>query len=118
MPEKPWGAAGEGGVKAEARLGEILLVFTSLGMASFGGGLPGWMHREVVVRRGWMTDEAFLAGVALGQVLPGPNSINLALYIGQHCVACRERGWPSSAYWGRPSCSSSGWPWPIAGAPA
>ncbi|GGC48107.1 hypothetical protein GCM10011504_28180 [Siccirubricoccus deserti] len=83
MPEKPWGAAGEGGVKAEARLGEILLVFTSLGMASFGGGLPGWMHREVVVRRGWMTDEAFLAGVALGQVLPGPNSINLALYIGQ-----------------------------------
>jgi chromate transporter len=71
------------GVKAEARLGEILLVFTSLGMASFGGGLPGWMHREVVVKRGWMSDEAFLTGVALGQVLPGPNSVNLALYIGQ-----------------------------------
>jgi chromate transporter len=70
-------------VKAEARLGEILLVFTSLGMASFGGGLPGWMHREVVVKRHWMTDEAFLTGVALGQVLPGPNSVNLALYIGQ-----------------------------------
>lgn len=66
-----------------ASLGAILGVFTALGMASFGGGLPGWMHREVVVRRGWMTDETFLAGVALGQVLPGANSVNLALYIGQ-----------------------------------
>ncbi len=66
-----------------APLLSILGVFTALGMASFGGGLPGWMHREVVVKRGWMTDEGFLAGVALGQVLPGANSVNLALYIGQ-----------------------------------
>lgn len=66
-----------------ASLGAILLVFTALGMASFGGGLPGWMHREVVRKRGWMTEESFLAGVALGQVLPGANSLNLALYIGQ-----------------------------------
>jgi chromate transporter len=61
----------------------MLVVFASLGMASFGGGLPGWMHREVVAKRGWMSEEAFLAGIALGQVLPGPNSVNLALYIGQ-----------------------------------
>lgn len=66
-----------------ATLGELLSVFLKLGMASFGGGLPGWMHREVVEKRGWMTEEAFLAGIALGQVLPGPNSVNLALYIGQ-----------------------------------
>jgi chromate transporter len=66
-----------------ASLGAILGVFTTLGMASFGGGLPGWMHREVVQKRGWMTEESFLAGVALGQVLPGANSVNLALYIGQ-----------------------------------
>jgi chromate transporter len=68
---------------ARASLVAILGVFTALGMASFGGGLPGWMHREVVQKRGWMTDESFLAGVALGQVLPGANSVNLALYIGQ-----------------------------------
>lgn len=66
-----------------AGLGEILLVFTSLGMASFGGGLAGWMHREVVEKRRWLSEEGFLAGVALGQVLPGANSVNLALYIGQ-----------------------------------
>jgi chromate transporter len=73
-------------------IGEILGVFTRLGMASFGGGLPGWMHREVVQRRGWMPEESFLAGIALGQVLPGPNSVNLALYIGQQL-----RGAPGAA---------------------
>jgi len=67
----------------EATLGTLFGVFLKLGMASFGGGLPGWMHREVVERRRWMSEEAFLAGIALGQVLPGPNSVNLALYIGQ-----------------------------------
>jgi chromate transporter len=61
-------------------------------MASFGGGLPGWMHREVVLKRNWMSEESFLAGIALGQVLPGPNSVNLALYIGQQL-----RGWAGAA---------------------
>lgn len=75
-----------------ASLGAILAVFAALGMASFGGGLPGWMHREVVRKRRWMTEENFLAGVALGQVLPGANSVNLALYIGQQL-----RGWPGAA---------------------
>ncbi len=70
----------------------MLGVFAALGMASFGGGLPGWMHREVVAKRGWMSEEAFLAGIALGQVLPGPNSVNLALYIGQQL-----RGVPGAA---------------------
>jgi chromate transporter len=76
----------------QARLLDILRVFTSMGLASFGGGLAGWMHREVVERRRWMTEEGFLAGVALGQVLPGPNSVNLALYIGQQL-----RGMPGAA---------------------
>ncbi|SDC35962.1 chromate transporter [Belnapia rosea] len=67
----------------QARLLDILRVFAALGMASFGGGLAGWIHREVVVRRRWLSEEGFLTGVALGQVLPGPNSVNLALYIGQ-----------------------------------
>ncbi|WP_149535412.1 chromate transporter [Siccirubricoccus phaeus] len=76
----------------EAGLGEILRVFVTLGMLSFGGGLSGWIHREVVVKRRWMGDEAFLAGIALCQVLPGPNAVNLALYIGQQL-----RGLPGAA---------------------
>ncbi|MBX9700849.1 MAG: chromate transporter [Acetobacteraceae bacterium] len=83
--------AGPPAAPSRASLPAILGVFTALGMASFGGGLPGWMHREVVQKRGWITEESFLAGVALGQVLPGANSVNLALYIGQQL-----RGWPGA----------------------
>lgn len=78
--------------RPQASLADILLVFAILGLSSFGGGLSGWMHREVVEKRHWMSEETFLAGIALGQVLPGPNSANLALYIGQQL-----RGWPGGA---------------------
>ena len=73
-------------------LGAILGVFLRLGMASFGGGLSGWMHHEVVRKRGWLDEERFMAGLSLCQVLPGPNAVNLALHIGQHL-----RGWPGAA---------------------
>ncbi len=68
--------------RTPATLPALLLVFLQMGMASFGGGLSGWMHREIVERRGWLGEERFLAALALGQVLPGPNSVNLALQIG------------------------------------
>lgn len=55
-----------------------------VGLLSFGGGLSAWMRREVVVMRGWMTDEEFFNGYSLAQILPGVNSTNMAVYIGQH----------------------------------
>ena len=88
-------------------LADILGVFARLGMASFGGGLSGWMHREVVQQRRWLTEEGFLAGVALGQVLPGAEQRQpRALYRPAAARAGRARRWPSSASSGRPSCSS------------
>ena len=67
-------------------------VFFVLGLLSFGGGVSAWMHREVVQVRGWMSDSEFIAGFALAQILPGVNSANLAIYLGQHL-----RGAPGSA---------------------
>ncbi|MCB8820856.1 chromate transporter [Microvirga rosea] len=61
----------------------IFLVFFRIGLFSFGGGLSGWIYREVVTLRGWMSDSDFLSGLALGQVLPGANVTNLSVYIGQ-----------------------------------
>ena len=55
-----------------------------VGLFSFGGGLSAWMRREVVLVRGWMTDEEFFNGYSLAQILPGVNSTNMAVYIGQH----------------------------------
>jgi chromate transporter len=58
-------------------------VFFWIGVYSFGGGLTPWMHREVVEERGWMSREQFLSGYAVAQILPGVNSTNLAIFIGQ-----------------------------------
>jgi chromate transporter len=58
--------------------------FFWVGLFSFGGGLSAWVHREIVQLRGWMTDEEFFSGYGLSQVLPGVNSTNLSVYIGQH----------------------------------
>jgi len=44
--------------------------------------MSAWIRREVVVRRGWMDDRAFLVGLTLCQIAPGPNAINLAVLIG------------------------------------
>lgn len=69
---------------ADARipLTRIFRVFFTIGAFSFGGGMLGWIHREIVVVRKWMTDEQFLPAVVLSRVLPGPNVSNLAIYIG------------------------------------
>lgn len=58
-------------------------VFFRLGLYSFGGGISAWVHREIVDVRRWVTQEEFMAGYALGQILPGVNSTNLTIYIGQ-----------------------------------
>lgn len=65
-------------------LSSLYGVFFWIGLFSFGGGLSAWMHREIVVSRRWMTDQEFVSGYALGQILPGVNSANIAIYIGQH----------------------------------
>ena len=63
--------------------------FFWLGLFSFGGGLSSWLHREIVDIRGWMTDDEFFSGYSLTHVLPGVNSSNLAVYIGQHLRGTR-----------------------------
>ena len=63
-------------------LREIASVFARIGISSFGGGLVGWIHREAVERRRWLAEREFLSGLALSQVLPGANIVNLSLYLG------------------------------------
>jgi chromate transporter len=58
-------------------------VFLRLGLYSFGGGISAWVHREIVERRRWLTEAEFMSGYALGQILPGANSTNVTIYIGQ-----------------------------------
>jgi chromate transporter len=51
-------------------------------LSAFGGGLSAWSQRIVVEQRRWMTNESFLIGLTVARLFPGPNQINMAVYIG------------------------------------
>lgn len=53
-----------------------------VGLTSFGGGLSAWMLRLVVHEKGWVTEAEFLSGLAVCQVFPGINVLNLAIWLG------------------------------------
>ena len=61
----------------------IFFLFLQIGLFSFGGGVLGWLYREVVEKRGWLRDTDFLGGLTVAQVMPGINVTNMAVYIGQ-----------------------------------
>lgn len=60
----------------------VLFLFLKVGVTAFGGGTTAFAHRELVERTGWLTEQAFLTGLTIAQVLPGANPVNLALYFG------------------------------------
>jgi chromate transporter len=65
-----------------------LLRFTAyflwLGTVGFGGpiALAGYMQRDLVDNRGWISKEDYLDGLALAQLAPGPLAAQLAIYLG------------------------------------
>ncbi len=66
------------------RLFELSAVFLKLGTIAFGGPAAhlAMMEEEVVTRRSWMTREKLLELFALTNLIPGPNSTELAMQIG------------------------------------
>jgi chromate transporter len=65
-------------------LRELVAYFVRLGTWGFGGpvALVGYMHRDLVERRGWITDADYREGLALAQLAPGPLAAQLAIYLG------------------------------------
>ncbi|GAB2912558.1 chromate transporter [Paralcaligenes ginsengisoli] len=61
---------------------QIFWAFSRIGLTSFGGGLSGWLMREFVHQRHWISEEEFLSGLALSQAFPGVNVVNLSIWIG------------------------------------
>jgi chromate transporter len=63
---------------------EVFAVFLRLGLTSFGGPIAhvAWFHREFVVRRRWLGEEAFAELVSLCQFLPGPASSQIGIALG------------------------------------
>lgn len=66
------------------RLGELAALFLRLGVTAFGGPAAhiAMMHDEVVRRRGWVSEQTFLDTVGATNLIPGPNSTELAMHLG------------------------------------
>lgn len=61
---------------------ELFLLFSQLGLTSFGGGVSAWVHRAFVERRRLIGETEFAAALALARIMPGANVVNLAVVIG------------------------------------
>jgi chromate transporter len=68
----------------EIGLRDIAGYFLRLGTFGFGGpiALAGYMQRDLVERRGWITQEEYLEGLAVAQTMPGPLAAQLAMWLG------------------------------------
>jgi chromate transporter len=84
-------AASRRATATRARLRELALLFLKLGTIAFGGPAAhiALMEDEVVRRRHWLTREEFLDLLGATNLIPGPNSTEMAIHIGH-----RQAGWP------------------------
>ncbi|HEY9565827.1 MAG TPA: chromate efflux transporter [Nocardioides sp.] len=69
---------------AHMQLREVALIFLRLGTFAFGGPVAhtAMMRDELVRRRGWVTDERFVDLMGATNLIPGPNSTELAIHLG------------------------------------
>ena len=65
-------------------ISDLIYYFLKLGAAGFGGpvALVGYMHRDLVEKRKWISEADYKEGLALAQLAPGPLAAQLAIYIG------------------------------------
>jgi chromate transporter len=69
----------------DGKLRDLALLFTKLGFVAFGGPAAhiAMMRAEIVRRRGWMGEQEFLDLMGASNLIPGPNSTELAIHIGR-----------------------------------
>ena len=69
---------------------ELYLAFVKIGAFTFGGGLAMMpiMQRELIEKRGWITEEELIDYFAIGQSTPGIIAVNVATFVGY-----KKLGW-------------------------
>lgn len=75
---------GEAPGRTPGRTSELARLFLRLGVTAFGGPAAhiAMMHDEVVLRRGWVSNDRFVDLVGATNLIPGPNSTELAIHLG------------------------------------
>ena len=79
----------------------LFLTFSQITLSAFGGAIF-WTRRMLVERRRWLTEREFLELLTIGQLLPGPNVLNLTVMVG-----FRFAGWSGAA---AAAAGFLGWP--------
>jgi chromate transporter len=71
-------------IQAPYSLRQLYMYFLKLGTIGFGGpvALVGYMHRDLVEERKWISEEEYKEGLALAQLMPGPLAAQLGIYLG------------------------------------
>lgn len=64
------------------------MAFTRISLFSVGGATMAWIRDETVKKRGWLSEDEFAQAVAVCQLLPGANTLNMAVFLGSEL-----RGW-------------------------
>ncbi|HYT54146.1 MAG TPA: chromate transporter [Verrucomicrobiae bacterium] len=72
----------------------LFLTFSRITLSGFGG-LMFWARRGLVERQRWLTEQEFMDLLVLGQLLPGPNVLNLTVMVGYHLAVGRAPRRPS-----------------------
>ncbi|KAF2080711.1 chromate transporter [Flavobacterium sharifuzzamanii] len=70
--------------KPKYTLSELILYFLKLGTIGFGGpvALVGYMYKDLVENKKWISDKEYKEGLALAQLAPGPLAAQLGIYVG------------------------------------
>jgi chromate transporter len=91
QPVSERGGGAGGGGHGDRALAEVAGLFLRLGLTAFGGPAAhiAMMHDEVVKRRKWIDDGRFLDLLGATNLIPGPNSTEMAIHIGY-----LRAGWP------------------------
>jgi len=77
---------------AKVTVATIFLKFLVIGSISFGGGIVAYLRSMLVDQTHWFTEEEFLTALEVSQTLPGTNSVNMSVLVGD-----RFAGWPGAA---------------------
>lgn len=77
-------------INDKSKLREVVILFLKLGITGFGGPAAhiGMMHDEVVIRRKWLDEQEFLDLLGATNLIPGPNSTEMAIHI-----SYKRAGW-------------------------
>lgn len=81
-PHPPPRSAGRMPVAPPPTLLQLSLTYLRIGLLGFGG-VNAWARRVIVEERRWLTDQDYAETLGLGQALPGPNSLNVAIALGE-----------------------------------